>query len=277
MADPRHRLRPLLHSGIAFKVAGAVDEILAAGDPALVDWALGPAKLERPGADRDAWRFGDACGIEHPSLPRQALLRLVGGGTSPRCAELRAALASIQVEGEDYGPRLDLSSLAGATWIRTLRVHGCELPSRWEWRAEVEPRAVLEFATLRTLTGLEHLIVAAAEGVDLAALADLPRLRRLELVAVDVADLAPLAATRLESLYVAACPALARIDGLPPTLRTLHLEDLPALTAAPALAGLPALAELDVAGVPISPPPARPGLRVRFAAERPPRTGFDPA
>lgn len=272
-------MRPLLHSGISSKVSGAIDEIIASGDPALVDWALGPVTVERLGESKyRRWKFGDACAPEHPSLDVASLMRLAAAGTSKKCAALRAALSSVCLEGDPYGDLLDVSSLRGATGIRTLRIYGYEIDPLWEWRAESEPREVRNLDVISTLTGLQHLILGVTRGVDIAAIARLPQLRRLELSATDVADLSPLAATKLESLFVAASPALERIETLPRTLRRLHLEDLPALTSVTALAELPALEELYVGGVSLTGLPALANKRtaVRFEPTRSPRTDFDP-
>jgi hypothetical protein len=281
MLDVRHRLRPLLHSGIPFKVSGAIDEITASGDPDLVDWALGPVTIEKLGENKHhRWKFGDACAPDHPSLDVASLLRLAGAGTSKRCAQLRSSLSSLCLEGDPYGDQyLDISALRGATGIRTLRIHGYELDSRWEWRAEARARPVSNLDVIPTLTGLEHLIIAITTGIDVAAIATLPELRRLELSVTDVADLSPLAtSTTLESLYVAVTPNLTSIDALPRSLRRLHLEDLPALTSVTALAKLPALEELYVGGVSLTELPALANkkTKVRFEPTRIPRTDFDP-
>ncbi|MEZ4358711.1 MAG: hypothetical protein R3B48_00910 [Kofleriaceae bacterium] len=280
MQDLRHRLRPLLHSGIPFKVSGAIEEIVASKDPDLIDWALGPVRVKKLGENaHHRWRYGDACEPGHPSLDVASLLRLAGAGTSKRCAELRVALKSLCVEVDEYSDHyLDVASLRGATGLQTLRLYGCELDSRWEWRAESKPREVQNLDVLSTLTGLEHLIIANTSGVDVAAIAALPRLRRLELSVTDVVDLAPLASSPLETLYVAVAP-LAHVTKLPPTLRRLHLEDLPALASVEGLAKLPALEELYVGGVRLTELPAlaNQDTRVRFEPTRTPRTDFDPA
>lgn len=280
MPDVRHRLRPLLHSGIPFKVSGAIDELVASRDPDLIDWALGPATIDKLGeSEFRRWKYGDACTISHPSLDVASLLRLAAAGTSKHCVELRAALSSLCVEVDAYSDHLlDLAPLRGATEVRTLRVYGYELDSRWEWRAESTPRDVNNLDVLPTLTGLEHLIIANTKGLDVALLATLPALRRLELSATDVADLSPLASMKLESLYVAASKNLTRIDALPKTLRSLHLEDLPALSSVAGLAALPALEELYVGGVTFSELPtlANQKTKVRFEPKRTPRADFDP-
>ncbi|MFN0248263.1 MAG: hypothetical protein ACKV2T_15330 [Kofleriaceae bacterium] len=280
MPDVRHRLRPLLHSGIPFKVSGAIDEIVASKDPELIDWALGPVSVEKLGENKfRQWKYGDACSPDHPSLDVASLLRLVGAGTSARCVELRAALGSLCIEVDEYSDHLlDAAPLRGAIGVHTLRLYGCELASRWEWRAESKPRDVLNLDVLPTLTGLEHLIIANTKGIDVAAIATLPTLRRLELSVTDVADLSPLASTALESLFVAATPNLTRVGALPRTLQRLHLEDLPALASVEGLAKLPALEELYMAGVPIIELPALANKKtnVRFEPVRSPRTDFDP-
>lgn len=284
MPDLRHRLRPLLHSGISFKVSGAIDEIIASGDPDLIDWALGPTSIDKLGENKhQRWKYGDACAPDHPSLGVDSLLRLANAGTSKRCVALRDQLSSLCMEVDEYSKAyLDLAPIRGATGIRTLRVYGYELDSRWEWRAEAVPREVLNLDVLFALTGLEHLIIANTKGVTrqiIEGLAGLPALRRLELSATDVADLAPLVSSKkLESLYVAASPALAKIDALPRMLRRLHLEDLSALTSVDGLAKLPALEELYVGGVPLTELPglANKKTEVRFEPTRSPRTDFDP-
>jgi Leucine-rich repeat (LRR) protein len=225
----------------------------------------------------DNWKYGDACAPTHPSLDVASLLRLAGAGTSKRCTELRAALVSLCLEGKPYGELLDISSVRGVAGLRSLRVYGYELESRWEWRAESRPRQVMNLDTLSTLTGLQHLIIANTSGVDVAAIATLPHLRRLELSVTDVADLSPLASTKLESLFVAVSANLTSIDVLPRTLRRLHLEDLP-LSSVAGLASLPALEDVYVGGVPLTELPklASTKATVRFEPARTPRSEFDP-
>lgn len=283
MPDIRHRVRPLLHCGVGFKVSGAIDEIVASKDPDLIDWALGPVTVDKLGENKHQhWKYGDACIPDHPSLDTGSLLRLVAAGTSKTCQALRERLSSLCMEVDEYASTyLDLAPIRGATGLRTLRVYGYELASRWEWRSEARPRDVLGLDVLATLTGLEHLIVANAKGITddvLAGIAKLPALRRLELSATDVADLSPLADSTVETLYVAAAP-LARVDALPKTLRRVHLEDLPSLTSVAGLAKLPALAELHVTGVTLSSLPALTSkkAKVTFTPTRSPRTDFDPA
>ena len=270
----------MLHSGVSFKVSGAIDEVIASKDPDLIDWALGPVSVDRLGENKfRRWKYGDACAPDHPSLDVASLLRLAAAGTSTRCVKLREELQSLCLEADQYGRvLLDLAPVRGATGLRTLRVYGYELDSRWEWRAESKPREVQNLDVLATLTGLEHLIIANTRGIDVAVVANLP-LRRLELSATDVADLSPLATSKtLESLYVAASPALATIDALPHTLRRLHLEDLPALMSVEGLAKLQALEELYVGGVSLTTLPvlASKKTKVRFEPTRSPRTDFDP-
>jgi len=155
------------------------------------------------------------------------------------------------------GPALDPAPLAPLTSTRTLRVHGRELPSRYEWRAEIQVRPVRGFEALAGMTSLEHLLIAGASGVDLAPLAHLPNLRHVELAGCDVTDLSPLATTKVETLIVAACPGVTRIDVLPASLTRLHLEDLPALASVDGIASSANLATLHAAGVPLDAPAAK--------------------
>jgi hypothetical protein len=274
MLDPRTRLRPLLHCGVPFKVRSAIDEIQRRGDAELFDWVLAAAVVT-PMAhyERQKWEYGDAVYLWHPSLEMADLVPLAARGTSPRCAALRAELTSLCLRAENNGPDVDLTPLAPLTSVRTLRVHGRELPSRYEWRAEIQARPVRGFEALAGMTALEHLLLAGASGVDLAPLARLPNLRHLEIAGCDVVDLGPLATTTLETLIVAACPRVSRIDVLPRTLTHLHIEDLPALTSVDGIATAPNLATLTAAGVPLDAPAT--SAQVTWTRERVPRTSFD--
>jgi len=274
MIDPRTRLRPLLHCGVPFKVAAAIAEIVRRGDPALFDWVLSPAVVTPMAQyERQEWEYGDAKKIWHPSLEMADLLDLVARGSSPACASLRAELTSLCVQAEDHGPDLDLTRLATLTTVRTLRVHGRELPSRYEWRAEIKARPVHGLGALAGMTALEHLLLAGAQGVDLAPLAQLPNLRHLEISGCDVVDLTPLTTTKLETLIVAACRRVVQIDALPSTLLHLHLEDLPMLASVAGIASLPNLVTLKGAGVPIDAPPT--SANVTWSRDRAPRTSFE--
>lgn len=76
----------------------------------------------------------------------------------------------------------DLSALAGMTGLESLNIYG----------------GLDSLAGAETLTGLEIVYLSDSAVTDLTPLADLPRLRRLELHRVEVADLSPLSA--MESL-----------------------------------------------------------------------------
>lgn len=282
MADPRNRLRPLLHCGVPHKVNAALDEIVRLGDPALCDWILeGAYVADLAMSSAWTWKHGDVQELRHPSLEPEQVLRIAARGTSPLAATLRAKLAKLGVElgfNRRAEPFLDVAMLGGLTDTTKLRLMPKDPENLYEWRAELAktpPKLLGGFDMIAGMAALEHLTVLGGGGVTLAPLVSLRALAHVELVACDLRDTAELGRLAARTLILVACPHIATLDALPPALEHLHLEDLPALRSLAGLATAPKLRTVHVAGVPLDALPALPkSVRVTFQPERPERTDF---
>lgn len=241
MTDPRNRLRPLLHSGMAFKVNNVVAEVLARDEPALYDWILDAVYPDETWLSPYwQWRTDDTSEYQHPSLAPEVALRLVARGTSERAKDLREAITKLCIQlgfNRRTEPVLDVRGCEGMTSVRKLRVLGHEPENEYAWREKVGKlaRPLVGFAAIATMTALEHLTLIACQ-LDPAVIGTLPALRFLEIVGGDLADLAPLAGAAIEDLALVGCKQLTVISALPRTLKRLHVEDcgveaIPATTA----------------------------------------------
>src|SRR5262245_51973500 len=141
MADPRNRLRPLLHSGVPFKIKQAIDEILRRDDPALFDWALEAAYVDDLAmSEHWQWKYDDVQELRHPSLDPDEILRLAAAAKTPRAAALRKQLGKLGLElkwARRDDAFLDVSMLGGLTDTTKLRLQPKEIESLYEWRAEL--------------------------------------------------------------------------------------------------------------------------------------------
>jgi len=278
MADPRNRLRPLLHSGVPHKVKTALDEIVRIGDPALFDWMLeGAYVTDLAMSEAWAWKDDDVQEMRHPSLEPDQVLRLAAHGTSPRAAELRRQVKKLGIElgfNRRDEPYLDVSMLGDLPETTKLRLMPKEPESLYEWRAEMAktpPKLLAGFDMIAGMAALAHLTILGGGGVTLAPLAPLQKLAHLELVACDVHDTAELAQLSVRTLVLAACPQVETLDVLPPALEHLDVEDLP-LRSIAGLASAPKLKTVRVAGVPLDAlPPLPKSVKVTFQRERPER------
>jgi len=282
MADPRNRLRPLLHCGVPHKVNAALDEIVRLGDPALCDWILeGAYVADLAMSTAWQWKHDDVQKLRHPSLQSEQVLRIAAHGTSPLAADLRRKVAKLGIElgfNRRHEPFLDVSMLGGLTDTTKLRLMPKDPESLYEWRAEMAktpPKLLAGFDMIAGMTALEHLTVLGGGGVTLGSLAPLRELVHVELVACDLRDTSELAHLAARTLVLAACPHVTTLDVLPPGLQHLHLEDLPELRSIAGLAKASHLASVHVAGVPLDAlPPLPKSVAVTFQRERPERTGM---
>ena len=148
-----------------------------------------------------------------------------------------AALEELDLGGNDMA---DISGLAGLTNLRVLGLCNC---------------GIEDLSALSTLTGLESLDMGDwvsgedeyGEVRDIACLAGLTNLRKLELFCQDIDDLTPLAGlTALESLDISGTRVadLTPLAGLT-ALETLHIGGTRVTDLTP-LAGMTALRELTI-------------------------------
>lgn len=260
MTDPRNRLRPLLHSGVPFKVNGVIDEIIQRNDPALYDWVLEAVYTgELAMSSYWRWRHDDTEEFRHPSLEPEVALKLVSKGNSALAAKLRSTIKSLCVElgfNRRNEPTLDVSGLEGMSDVTKLRILGQEPPNEWEWRREVAKmpfKPLAGFRAIASMKALENLTIIGGGGVDMGALGTLPALSRLVLVACDTASFAPLHESPLEILHIANCKNVERLEHLPPNLRELQVDDCEALVA---ITVPPTLQKLVVRGCPVAEMPS---------------------
>jgi len=283
MADPKNRLRPLLHSGVAHKVNAALDEIVRLGDPGLCDWILEGAYVANLAmSEHWSWKHADVQELRHPSLEPEQVLRVAARGTSALAAKLRGQIAKLGIElgfNRRHEPFLDVSMLGGLTDTTKLRLMPKDPESLYEWRAEMmkTPAKLLGgFDMIAGMAALEHLTVLGGGGVTLAPLAPLRALAHVELVACDLRDTGELGRLAARTLILVACPHVATLDALPPALEHLYVEDLPALRSLAGLAAAPQLRTVHVTGVPLDALPALPkSVKVTFQRERPVRSDFE--
>jgi len=270
MTDPRSRLRPLLHCGVAFKVRAAIDEILASADPELVEWALEAAYIaDLAMSEYWQWKHDDVVEVRHPSLEPEQALRLVSGASSPRAAKLCAKLGKLGIElgfNRRDEPFLDCSMLGGLPATHKLRLMPLDPQNGWEWRAELgPPKPLLGFPSIRGMTELAHLTIIGGADLDLAALVPLAKLRHLELVGCTVIDPSPLGELAVTTIALRACPSITALPAM--KVEVLQIEHLPQLASIGRITAKVA----ELSGTPLL---ARPAGATLFHAERQPRTSF---
>ena len=148
--------------------------------------------------------------------------------------------------------------------VREMILAGVAPPVAWRpWIGKLTftGKNLKDLAPLAGLTALQKLDLQDTPVSDLAPLAGLTALQELYLQDTSVSDLAPLAGlTALQRLYLQDTPVsdLAPLAGLT-ALQKLYLQDTPVSDLAP-LAGLTALQELYLQGTPVSDLAALAGL-----------------
>lgn len=242
-------MRPLLHSAVAFKIDHALDEIARLADPALHDWLLERCEVESLASSTAwNWKHDDVCILSHPVLESDVALRVLAQARTPLADRLRADLTRL-------GCDANIAAVSGLPGLRKLRILAREPESLWDWRHAMASKGAAVplrgASALAALTRLEHLTIIGAAGIDLAALAALPALHTLELVACDVEAL-PLGASRVRELVIASCLALRSLE-LPRQLETLRIDDAPVLASI----GTSPAQTVEITGAPLLAPAPR--------------------
>jgi hypothetical protein len=221
--------------------AQGVEMVLALADPDVDEWVLSKVGVR---LDDDEPGHGE---VWHDQFDAPHILRLLeraSAGSGP-ARRIREQLTFLRLDGAEDLPALDhLAALPGLSGLRIWPTDGRGHAEHWANRL---PLTGLD--RLAALPDLELLVLAGTDLDDLRPLADLPALRRLALNACGLTDTSGLDRTALTSLRVDHAPGLATLR-LPPTLRSLTVNELPDLTELPDLAGCTALEELTITDAP---------------------------
>ncbi len=282
MSDPRNRLRPLLHSGVPYKVASAIDELIALDEPDLYDWVLqaayvGDAAMSPPWL----WKYDDNQEIRHPSLTGESALKVLARARTPAATELRAGLTKLCIElgfnrrDEAY---MDVSMLGGLTEVTKLRLMPRNPENQWAWRdllMQSGAKPLKGFASITGMASLEHLTIIGGAGVDLAALTELRHLDYVELVACQLDNQHCLGELSASRIVVSHCHGIDTIGRLSATTKTARFEMLPDLTEVSNLGG-DNLETVEILGAPKldTEPTASGNAELVYSKEPPAREGF---